>query len=277
MKKVSMLVLVAVLMISLFGCSESKEKFKSEYSGKYDYYEKAVSLFKKNAGLTDEEADNLFGRLNEKGMKKAPSSFIQMTDSDGVKYYNLTSGLEVYKVYLTDGTVDKILLQTETKNEKPKDTSTEVPNTSKNETTEDPQKSTETETPPINDSNDKNQSSADENTEKNEDTPPAVTQTPPETTPSKGENSIKLLSLTSPVSRNQKATLEIKGKPNTLYKISVYYSSGASTASGLEAKTSDSSGYVSWTWKIGAKTKAGNHRITITGGGDTLETSIETN
>ena len=63
--------------------------------------------------------------------------------------------------------------------------------------------------------------------------------------------------------------------PTTEYTIAVYYSSGASSADGLEEKTSDESGIVSWSWKIGAKTKAGKWRIVIQGGGETLETYIE--
>ena len=76
--------------------------------------------------------------------------------------------------------------------------------------------------------------------------------------------------------RNEIATIKIKGAPNTMYSIKVYYSTSASTASGLENKTSDSSGNVEWSWKIGGKTKAGDHKIKISGGGDKFETSIVT-
>ena len=89
-------------------------------------------------------------------------------------------------------------------------------------------------------------------------------------------STIQLISLTSPIGRNQTATLEIKGAPNTEYNISVYYSSGASEAKGLGPAKSNSEGYVSWSWKIGGKTSPGQHNITISGGGDTLETSITT-
>jgi hypothetical protein len=72
-------------------------------------------------------------------------------------------------------------------------------------------------------------------------------------------------------SRNENATVSIVGIPNTQYSIAVYYSSGKSTAAGLEPKTSDASGNVSWTWKIGGKTNPGTYRATITGGGETKE------
>lgn len=87
---------------------------------------------------------------------------------------------------------------------------------------------------------------------------------------------LQLISVTSPVGRNETATLKAIGKPNTEYRISVYYSSGASTADGLENHTSDSSGNVSWSWKVGGRTKGGTHRIVISGGGETLETSFTT-
>lgn len=94
--------------------------------------------------------------------------------------------------------------------------------------------------------------------------------TEPETTEPQ-PNGITITSLTSPIGRNETATISIEGKPNTAYKIKVYYSSSASTASGLEEKTSDASGRVSWSWKIGGNTKSDTYKITITGGGDKAE------
>jgi hypothetical protein len=73
------------------------------------------------------------------------------------------------------------------------------------------------------------------------------------------------------------ATIKIQGKPNTQYSITVYYSTSKSTAEGLEKKISDSNGYVTWTWKIGAKTKPGEHRIVIVGNGETFESLITIN
>lgn len=79
---------------------------------------------------------------------------------------------------------------------------------------------------------------------------------------------IKFLSYPETISRNEIGTVEIQGKPNTEYKITVYYKSGASTADGLEAKISDDDGYVSWTWKVGGRTSAGTFKIVVSGGGD---------
>lgn len=83
-----------------------------------------------------------------------------------------------------------------------------------------------------------------------------------------------LLGITSPISAGNNATISVRGKPNTGYDIKVYYSSGASTAKGLEQQYSDKDGKVSWTWKIGAKTKAGTYRIEISGGGEKLTAYI---
>ncbi len=78
------------------------------------------------------------------------------------------------------------------------------------------------------------------------------------------------------VSAGETATLTIKGKPNTQYNIEVYYSTKASEAKGLEPKTSDSSGNVTWTWKVGTNTTPGSHQIKVVGGGETIETSFTT-
>lgn len=76
------------------------------------------------------------------------------------------------------------------------------------------------------------------------------------------------------VSAGSSASISIQGSPNTSYSITVTYSNGASTAAGLEPKTSNASGNVSWTWKVGAKTKAGSYSITIFGGDSTKTTSF---
>lgn len=105
------------------------------------------------------------------------------------------------------------------------------------------------------------------------------TTTPETTTPETSAPSVTVLmitSVTSPVGRNETATLSIKGKPNTEYTINVYYSTQASTASGLEKKTSDNDGVVVWSWKIGGSTKGGAHRIVIIGGDERAETTFTT-
>lgn len=87
---------------------------------------------------------------------------------------------------------------------------------------------------------------------------------------------ITLVDITSPIGRNETATITIKGEPNTRYSIAVFYSSSESSAAGLEEHVSDSNGFVKWSWKIGGRTKAGEHSIVISGGGQRFETRIRT-
>ena len=74
--------------------------------------------------------------------------------------------------------------------------------------------------------------------------------------------------------RNQNATISISAEPNTLYSITVFYKSGPSTAQGLEPKTSDGDGNVSWTWRIGGRTAPGTYRVRIEGDGECIDEYI---
>jgi hypothetical protein len=85
---------------------------------------------------------------------------------------------------------------------------------------------------------------------------------------------LTIISFNSPVTQGNAAKLKIQGKPDTVYSISLYYSSGKSSAAGLEDKTSDSSGYAEWNWRIGSRTKTGTYKIEIKGGGEILVTEI---
>ncbi len=88
-------------------------------------------------------------------------------------------------------------------------------------------------------------------------------------------SNINLVSLDSPVSKGSDVTVSIKGLPNTTYDIDVIYSSGASKASGLEDKTSDSEGNVSWTFKVSSNVKPGTYEVIITDGEDSASYSLE--
>lgn len=65
------------------------------------------------------------------------------------------------------------------------------------------------------------------------------------------------------IRRDTGATLAFVGEPNTLYSITVYVKSGASRAKGLEPKTSDETGYVSWSWWVGENSTPGTYKIVI--------------
>ena len=92
---------------------------------------------------------------------------------------------------------------------------------------------------------------------------------------SNSTSNINLVGLTSPVSRGGDVTVSIKGLPNTTYDIDVMYSSGESKASGLEDKTSDSEGNVSWTFKVSSNVKPGTYEVKIADGEDSASYSLE--
>jgi micrococcal nuclease len=89
----------------------------------------------------------------------------------------------------------------------------------------------------------------------------STTPAPPPTTPAK--LTLEIVSVTSPVSPGANATLVAKTAPGAQCSITVYYKSGPSTAQGLYSKTADSSGTVSWTWKVGTRTTPGSWRIVV--------------
>lgn len=74
---------------------------------------------------------------------------------------------------------------------------------------------------------------------------------------------VTMVHFTESVKRGLKAEIAIKGEPNTFYSIRVTYSSGASQSKSLVARTSDSQGYISWRWTVGAKTKPGEYPVEI--------------
>lgn len=114
---------------------------------------------------------------------------------------------------------------------------------------------------------------------KPETTEPVTEPPKPETTAPVTEKPVKVdtitnIKVTSPIPPNSIATLSAKVSPNTKYSITVYYSSGASSADGLEDKTSDANGNIEWSWKVGGRTKPGTYRIVIAGGGEKKETTF---
>jgi hypothetical protein len=74
---------------------------------------------------------------------------------------------------------------------------------------------------------------------------------------------IEVISLTSPVSPGEYATIEVQTLPNELLTIEVWYMSGKSEAAGLVPKRANDEGYVWWTWKVGTRTTPGTWEIII--------------
>lgn len=88
----------------------------------------------------------------------------------------------------------------------------------------------------------------------------------PTLTPTQSDTlSLQILSMTSPVNAASNATLVAQTLlgTNCECEITVYYKSGPSSAMGLSRKMSDTSGRVSWTWKVGTNTTPGNWQIVV--------------
>ncbi len=74
---------------------------------------------------------------------------------------------------------------------------------------------------------------------------------------------VKKVSVTSPVTRGSTAKVTIKTEAKAKCSIDVVYNSGSSTAAGLTRKTADSTGKISWSWKVGTRTATGRYPIYI--------------
>lgn len=89
---------------------------------------------------------------------------------------------------------------------------------------------------------------------------------PPASNPPPGpaDLSVKVTNRTSSVARNATASVTIKTTKKASCDIDVEYNSGSSTAKGLDTKTADSSGAVTWKWQVGRNTTKGKVPILIT-------------
>ena len=75
---------------------------------------------------------------------------------------------------------------------------------------------------------------------------------------------VKLVSLSSPVSPGNPASITIKTVASARCQITVQYLSGPSKAKGLIPQTADSEGQVTWTWLVGSRTTPGTWPIIVT-------------
>lgn len=85
----------------------------------------------------------------------------------------------------------------------------------------------------------------------------------PTAVPTSTKLAVRVSSRTASVSRNSTASVSIKTSPNSRCSIEVDYKSGPSTASGLGDKTANSTGAVSWSWRVGSNTTRGTWPIYI--------------
>ena len=107
-----------------------------------------------------------------------------------------------------------------------------------------------------------------------ESTPEIEPESETETDPEPIGDPITIIKQPKTVYRNTTATLTVKGTPGVEYTIRVLYTSGASKAQGLEPKTANALGRVSWSWKVGGSTTPGTYVIEVSGGGQTVSTTF---
>lgn len=96
------------------------------------------------------------------------------------------------------------------------------------------------------------------------------------TAPSSGQ-SITVISSNLNVQRGGYASVTIQTTPGALGTIEVDYKSGPSHASGLEPKTADSSGYITWQWRVSSSTTPGQWPVIITVGGQSVSLTLTVN
>ena len=93
---------------------------------------------------------------------------------------------------------------------------------------------------------------------------------------SSSTNSTKLTIASSvlDVSPGDYASITIHTAPGATGSIEVDYESGPSHAKGLYDQTADSSGNITWQWKVGTRTTPGNWPVIISANGQTIQTTV---
>jgi hypothetical protein len=90
--------------------------------------------------------------------------------------------------------------------------------------------------------------------------------------PTTAAASVRLASVSSPISHGSYATLSVAVTPSATCSITVIYKSGRSVAQGLYPKRGSR---LSWTWMVGTRTTPGRWPIIVScGSAGTLRTSF---
>ncbi len=106
---------------------------------------------------------------------------------------------------------------------------------------------------------------------------PPTEQTDVEQTEAEQVGEIVIVRAPGQVARGSMARLEVRATPLTGCSIRVFYPSypdGMATADGLEDKMTDEQGDIAWNWRVGGNTAIGSHRVTVTCGDATAETTL---
>ncbi|WML54339.1 hypothetical protein RCG17_06745 [Neobacillus sp. PS3-12] len=92
--------------------------------------------------------------------------------------------------------------------------------------------------------------------------------------PAATTDSIKVTGSRLNVNHGQYASVTINTTPGAEGTIEVDYNSGPSTAAGLFPQTANSSGDITWTWKVGTRTAHGTYPVIITINGTTTTETL---
>jgi hypothetical protein len=92
--------------------------------------------------------------------------------------------------------------------------------------------------------------------------------------PAATTDSVTVTGSTLNVNHGQYASVTINTSPGAEGTIEVDYNSGPSTAAGLYPQTADSSGSITWTWKVGTRTAPGTYPVIITINGTTTTETL---
>ena len=234
LKRILSILFSLTIVLSLASC---KDKQKVELESEF---ESSVSLVCEKMDVSREEAISILELLSFCGLDEKIDEIYAATDTEGKTFYKVWFGLNLLSVYLDGASVEKIYKHGE-------QLYPEAEETEKDETT--------------NDGTENNGGSNDGNEEE-------------ETKPETVDLDLTLVSLTTPIKAGKSATIEVIAEPNTKYSITVRYSSGPSSAKGLEPANSDESGRVSWTWRVSSNVKPGEYTIEIKSGNAVYKTTF---
>ncbi len=87
--------------------------------------------------------------------------------------------------------------------------------------------------------------------------------------------SVERIAVITPVNPGNAASITIRTAPSAACTITVNYKSGPSHAQGLDPKTADKDGIVSWAWIVGTNTTPGEWPIRVNCSAGSKESTLE--
>lgn len=112
MKKTFVLLAAVALAASLTACGGALVDLNTpksgELSAQYDYYSDSMNDIRSSMKITPEQADDVFIALTASGLDGKVTKISDQKDGDAT-YFQVWQGGTSYDVYLSDGTVSKIM------------------------------------------------------------------------------------------------------------------------------------------------------------------------